>query len=175
MLPKVIAVAACLLVLPATVSAVDFDPYKHGLVKPDGYTYFKPDPGLDCKFLRDAAEGAKKVFQCSDGSQRFGDSDVWSRPALKAPEPEKAEIKDFHPEVSLPGYSFMTITTWIDNRYCRSSKHGRCRGREVQSFSHMFVPVDYAACMIMAEKISYQEFLQLDQSRDRINISYECN
>lgn len=173
MLHRPLAVAVGLLALFAVANAADFNPEKYGLVEPDA-PYYKPHAGLECTFLRNAAEGTKKVFQCSDGSQRFGDKDVWSYPALKAPEPEKPEIANFDPEVTLPGYSYLTLTTWINNRHCWGSKPGKCHGREVQSFNHMFLPADHATCMIMAEKIAYQEYVAANVSRERINVSYEC-
>lgn len=155
------------------VASADFDALKYGLVEPSQYAIHR-DPGLVCTFLRNAVEGTKKVWSCDDGSTRYGDKDVWSRSADPVPETETVE-EDFDPRISVPGHSFMTITSWINNRHChRTGKLLSCSGREVQSFSHMLVPLDHGGCMKMAEKIAYRDYVTAQQADDRIRISFDC-
>lgn len=168
------AVVMLALASASPAASVDFDPVKYGLAEPSGQV-IRRDPGLTCTFLRNAVEGTKKVWSCDDGSTRYGDANIWGRPADPVPETETVVEKDFDPRISVPGHSFMTVTTWINNRYChRSGKTRSCSGREVQSFSHMLVPLDHAECMKMAEKIAYRDYLTAQQADDRIRISFDC-
>lgn len=154
-------------------ASVDFDPVKHGLADPSGEV-IRRDPGMTCTFLRNAVEGTKKVWSCDDGSTRYGDRDVWSRPADPVPESEKVD-DDFDLSIKVSGHSFMTITNWINNRHChRTGNLHTCSGREVQSFSHMLVPLGHDACMKMAEKIAYRDYVAAQQVDDRIRISFDC-
>jgi hypothetical protein len=82
--------------------------------------------------------------------------------------------ENFDPRISFPGHSFMMLTTWINNCHCSGGKTRSCSGREVQSFSHMLVPLDHAECMKMAEKIAYRDYLTAQQADDRIRISFDC-
>lgn len=152
--------------------AVDFDPVKHGLAEP-GATVVRPDLGLSCTFLRNAVEGPNKVWSCDDGKIRYGSSDIWSRPGDPVPE-ETQDTEDFDPRISVPGHSFMTITTWLNNRRCSYGKTRSCSGREIQSFSHMLVPGDEASCLKLAEKIAYQQYVTAQMTELRIQISYDC-
>lgn len=152
--------------------AVDFDPVKHGLADPSR-EMIRRGPVMTCTFLRNAVEGTKKVWSCDDGSTRYGESDIWSRP--EASVSETTETVEFDPSINVPGHSFMTITNWINNRHCqRAGKMYTCSGREVQSFSHMLVPLDHDACMKMAEKIAYRDYVEAQQADDRIRISFDC-
>jgi hypothetical protein len=38
----------------------------------------------------------------------------------------------------------------------------------------MLVPVDHDACMKMAEKIAYRDYVAAQQADDRIRISFDC-
>ncbi|NTF23551.1 hypothetical protein G6L37_34840 [Agrobacterium rubi] len=171
------AVIALVFAMSSPAFAVDFDPLKHGLADPEpGIVRHHPDPGLSCTFLRNAVEGPQKVWSCNDGSTRYGGSDIWSHPGDVVSAPEKpAEVdQDFDPSVSVPGHSFMTITTWLNNRYCSGGKGRSCSGRQIQSFSHMLIPGDAASCLVLAEKIAYQQYVTAQVRESRIRISYDC-
>jgi hypothetical protein len=169
---RAVTCAAIVLTFSSATFAVDFDPVKHGLAEPSDKQVYR-DPGLNCTFLRNAVDGPKKVWSCDDGSLRYGDSDVWSRPG--DPKVEDKAVEPFDQTISIPDHSLMTITTWINNRYChRVGAKRRCNGREVQSLSHMLVPMGREECLKLAEKIAYRDYIAAMAVDDRIRISYHC-
>lgn len=120
-----LALFAILLSTPAM--ADDFDPGKFGLLSESA------EKKQYCWFLRNAVEGKSKVWKCSDGSTRYGETNIRGIDGVpRRPEPPEDMT------INIDDGVLMTVEVVADRTEChRTGKHRHCDRYSVPTFSYV--------------------------------------
>ena len=150
------------------VSAENFDPRKYGLVPDETLSSGSvAAAGFTCEFLRDAVEGPKKVWQCSDGTQRYAETNLWARGGTKT---EEREVFEEIPDIELDGGILLTIEAVATLKDCTKSG---CRRYPKPSFSYLRVK-DREECDRVAPGLAARQYVRYRDLGVPVRISFDC-
>lgn len=157
------AVALFSILLSSAAMAEDFDPTKFGL---------SPEPAEDkkyCWFLRNAVEGKNKVWKCSDGSTRYGETNIWGVDGVpRRPEPPEDMT------IQIDDGVMMTIEVVADHTEChRTGKHRHCDRYSVPTFSYVMTKTR-EQCEHMAPRIAARQYIAYRDLGVPVKITFKC-
>lgn len=149
--------------LSTAASAEDFDPAKFGLV-PEAET-----KDNYCVFLRNAVEGNKKVWKCTDGTTRYGETNIWGKDGVPR-SPEPPEDMTIHIEDGV----LLTVEVVADKEEChRSGRHRHCERYSVPDFSYLMTD-SRAECEHMAPRLAARQYIVYRDLDVPTKITFKC-
>jgi hypothetical protein len=157
------ALAILAMMFSRVAVAEDFDPEKFGLVAKN------QNKENYCIFLRDAVEGRKKVWKCTDGSMRYGDTNIWGKDGVpRQPEPpEDMAIK-------IREGMLLTVEVVADKEECyRSGRHSHCERYSVPNFSYLMTE-DKVQCEHMAPRLAARQYIVYRDLGIPTKITFKC-
>lgn len=164
-----LALFAILLSTPAL--AEDFDPGKSGLLsESDGERMF-------CRFLRNAVEGKKKVWECADGTTRYGETNIWGVDGMaRRPEPREEMVVEPIEDttIKIADGVLLTVKVVTDETECyRTGKHRHCERFSVPTFSYLMVK-DEDQCEYMAPRIAARQRTVYRDLEIPVTVTFQC-
>lgn len=155
-------VAAISAASPATAEV--FDPSEFGLVTTDEAS------GQFCHFVRNAVEGSKKVWACSDGTTRFHEENIWGSDGIaKTREKPKSDMS-----VSVEDGSLMTVTVMADRERCyRSGRRSHCERYLLPSVSYLMTD-SKSQCEHLAPRLAARQYVMYRDLGVAVEITYGC-
>lgn len=173
---KLALITSVLMLVATAVNAEVFDPAAYGLAPARSPVEKAPEPPFTCEFLRNAVEGPKKVWKCSDGKTRYSEVNMW--PSLEESSADLPEgyvkTKDVPDLNNLESGVLMSMETVVDLEECyRSGRHRRCERFSVPSFTHLMA-ADREECLRLAEGIAVQQYKSYRRHGVPVSISYRC-
>ena len=165
------AVALLSILLSTAAMAEDFDPGKTGL---GSETVGDP---MFCQFLRNAVEGKKKVWQCVDGTTRYGETNIWGVDGV-ARRPEPRERTVFGPPedttIELEAGALLTVKVVTDQTECyRTGRHRHCDRFSVPTFSYLMTK-DEVQCEYIGSRIAARQRAVYSDLEVIVKVTFEC-
>ncbi|MCV9964105.1 hypothetical protein OIU34_19675 [Pararhizobium sp. BT-229] len=157
------ALAILAMTLSTAALAEDFDPAKFGLV---------PETGTEsnyCVFIRKAVEGKSKVWKCSDGTTRYGETNIWGIDGVpRKPEPPEDMT------INIDDGVLLTVEVVADQKECRrAGKVRRCSRYSVPDFSYLMTD-SRAQCEHMAPRLAARQYIVYRDLGVPAKITFKC-
>lgn len=148
-------------IMASVATAAEFDPSQFGLPG-------RPDP-VYCSFWKNAAEGSKKFWKCSNGKVYFGEKNIWGidgEPPLPTP-PEDPTIK-------LKDGVLLRVRTVADRPYCeQKGRRHYCSTYFTPSFNYLMTS-GTDQCEYLGPRIAAQEYVKYRELSIAVKIEWDC-
>jgi hypothetical protein len=172
---KPVALALIISAVAAAAHAEVFDPEKFGIAKfEDGLAKPPQVKPFYCEFLRVAVEGKGRVWQCSDGSTRFGETNIWGEKPIEAVPVALPPRSTEDPSIQLSDGVLMTLTTVSRPEECyRSGKYRYCDRFKVPTFSYA-VMKSKEQCEYLAPRMAARQYVAYSDLGVPVTIMFNC-
>jgi hypothetical protein len=160
---KRISVSLFAAMISTSAMAEDFDPVKFGL------TSEHAEEPTYCSFLRNAVEGKNKVWKCSDGSVRYGETNIWGADGVPTPTKPPEDLA-----ILIDDGVLMTVEVVADQKECRRiGKHHHCDRYSVPTFSYVMTE-NWGQCEHMAPRLAARQYISYRDLGVPVKITFKC-